>query len=72
MQKQGQRIGKERTDDSYFGDSRCIHLSTWKHRLNSNALVVWEEYDGPTGYFSEECDTLYLYSAQMAQTETDH
>ena len=63
---------KEKTDDSYFGDSRCTHSSTWTHGLNSNALVIWEEYDGFTGYFDKECDTLYLYLAYMAKTETDH
>ena len=72
LQKQGHRIEKERIEDSYFGDSRHTHSGTWKHGLNSNALVVWEEYDGPTGYFDKECDTLYLYLAQMAKTETDH
>ena len=72
LQTQGQRIEKEWMDDSYFGDFRCTHLGIWKHGLNSDALVVWEEYDGPTGYFDKECDTLYLYSANMAKTETDH
>ena len=72
LQQQEQGIEKERTNDAYFGDSRCTYLSTWKHGLNSDALVVWEEYDGPTGYFDEECDTLYLYSAKMARKETDH
>ena len=62
----------ERTDDSYFEDSRHIYLSTWKHGLNSNTLVVWKEYDEPIGYFDEKCNTLYLYSAHMAKTETDH
>ena len=71
-QKQGQRIREERTDNSYFEDTRHTHLSTWKHGLNSNTLVVWEEYDGHSEYFDKECDTLYLYLAIVTKTETDH
>ena len=44
LQTQEQRIEKERIDDSYFGDSRCTHLGTWKHGLTFHILVVWEEY----------------------------
>ena len=47
-------------------------MGTWKHGLNSDPLVIWEEYDGSTRYFDEECDTLYLYSYNMAKTVTDH
>ena len=47
-------------------------MGIWKHGLNSDALVVWEEYDRPTRCFDEECDNLYLYSAKMVKTETDH
>ena len=55
-QKQRQEIGGEMAADSYFGDLRHIHSGTWKHGLHSDAQVVWEEYDEPTGYFDKEYD----------------
>ena len=65
--------GKEKDTQAqgYYGNKERTQTSIWKHGLDSRDLVAWDGYDGPTGYFDEEYDSLYLYSAMMAQTETD-
>ena len=68
------RKGKEKSKqrEGYYRNKDQTSTGIWKHGLGSHDLVAWGGYDGPTGYIDEEYDNLYLYSAIMAQTETDH
>ena len=68
------RKGKEKgiQNEGYYGNKDRTSTGIWKHGLDFQDLVAWDGYDGPTGYVDEEYDNLYLYSAIMAQTETDH
>ena len=68
--RKGKEKGKQKK--GYYGNKDRTSTGIWKHGLDSQDLVAWDGYDGPTGYVDEEYDNLYLYSAFVAQTETDH